>query len=55
MLFRSVQKAGAAALAERLRARQEQANAGLAGALEDVRQSDLHGRLLALARAARDA
>ena len=50
-----VQRPGAEALAERLRERRERADAALAGALEHVERSDLHGRLLALARQARDA
>jgi CHAD domain-containing protein len=39
----------------RLRARQEQADAALADALERARQSNLHGRLHALADAAEEA
>jgi CHAD domain-containing protein len=38
----------------RLRARQDQANAGLAEALAHARKSDLHGRLHALGRAAEE-
>ncbi len=47
-----VQQPGASALAERLAARQLRANAVLAEALEHAERSDLHGRLLALAREA---
>jgi CHAD domain-containing protein len=48
-------RAGAALLADRLRARQTQANAVLAAALVTAREHDLHGRLHALAGAAEEA